>query len=261
MLTLYQWLTKMPFALDLAMVLSLTVGFAAGGTFVARALFARIGFAKNQAIAAALITGLGGLNALMFAFAIAQLWTNFRTVQQNVAAEAIAIGALHDDIRVYPKETYLELDAIINRYVADVVYDEWPKMRDGFASREADDTLYLLSQRLTSPVLPAVETAIRNDEFKQLADTQRLRQQRLDSLKSAIVPLIWFGLLAVSALLITSVFLFNTEDARFHYALAVMFGLGIGVAISVAIGLDYPFQGITPIPPTPLYDLLIEQFK
>ena len=83
---------------------------------------------------------VASLLGLLLAFVIVIEYQNFGGAQENVGQEADALAAITHDSQALTPADAARVRAAIGTYVRAVVYDEWPRLRNGHDSSRARTT-------------------------------------------------------------------------------------------------------------------------
>jgi hypothetical protein len=146
-------------------------------------------------------------------------------------------------------------------YVRAVVYDEWPRLRDGGSSARAAagvDDLYRAMQAVKPAT--AAASAFYQDAIGRLNDVISVRRNRLadadGGLSAPIVGLIVLG----SVVILGYTVLVGSRSAAFHAAGAGAIALVVGFSLVVLIAYNYLYAGSLAIGTTPYRAGVLAQY-
>ena len=186
---------------------------------------------------------MGSLCALLFAFAIATLWTGRYATINSLNAEA---GAVRLAARDVPPQQH----ALLREYVEATIAN-WNNMCGGGASERSNAALV----RLERDVTPGTSEQ-RNDFARQLSALESARGQRLQVARDSIPIEIWVALLMIGAAFVIVLALVNPQNLALHAVTMIAVGTSIGTLLWVLTLLDYPFCGSTGLEPNALLSAL-----
>lgn len=186
------------------------------------------------------------LFALVLAFAAVNLYGGYTDAQNNVAAEADALGQITRDVRAFPHAERDRIDRALIAYIR-VVHDvEFPAMRTGDAGNEhagipATNNLFALIQGY-EPQTEAQKAfyAVSVDRLNELAT---LRRNRISAADSSLPRSFWILLLLTAVVSIGLTFFLATANTALDLVLISSVSLVVGAGLLTIVLLEYPFSG------------------
>jgi len=203
---------------------------------------------KNE-VAGFKFATVGVLYAVLLAFAVIVVWEKFSDAETAVAQEAGAAATIYRLANGLDDNTATAARDRLSGYIRILIYQEWPAMEQGGASKAATHALDDLYATVLAyaPTRPS-DGALLGEVLRQLDSLTQARRARL-VLASGIVPgVIWLVLFGGAFLTIGFTLFFGTENlpaqALMTGILAVRDGsagrLGIGGAAVEVFPLGLP---------------------
>lgn len=209
-----------------------------------------------KGVVAPFFGGIVIILGILVGFLASDVWDRNRRAAGSVRNEAASLTSLHDLVSASGRP-----DAGINRairaYVSAVIEKEWPSMKQGEASPEAEaaqDELLRVVARSESvpddgPALGRLllDTALKIREAR--SDRLTLSADYSENVKWACVLLFaLMGQISVAAV--------HLERARPHIAAMVIFTVGIVLLIGLIATHELPFSSPLSVSPDPIAKLL-----
>lgn len=189
---------------------------------------------------------LGGVYAVLLAFVVFVVWSQFNEVRSLVDREANEVQDLHRTVGGLPDTLREPVQAAIVRYVRTVLADEWPAMdhchevRFDGASRMLETSWSALCafDPLTDTHRALYTEAL--GRFNDLSDTRSLRR----SAASTRIPLALRMLLYSGATVVVgSMYLFAVRSFAVHAIITGALAGSLSHVLYVIEDLDRPFGG------------------
>jgi hypothetical protein len=183
--------------------------------------------------------------AILVAFIIFTVWTNYDRAEQSASAEGGIITALARESIAIPQPDQFQFQSALRAYAESVVRDEWPTMSHGQSSpvtTQVFNHLFVVAQ-----TLPAVSN--NGDISTELNDLSQSRTELLLGSGAALPDIFWFILLVGAVLAIVLSVLFFTETPRAHGLMAVAAAVIVCTSIWLILELDFPLSGDTAFKP------------
>jgi hypothetical protein len=201
-------------------------------------------------VAGPIMTTIGTVLAVLMSFMVVTVWQAYDTAAQVANNEAADLSDLYHLMIALPPDVRHPIRDDIYRYFQIVVHDEWPLMREGQYSNEA--------QVLSIAIVHRVATFIPQNAGQQNLQADAIvrahaffdrRRDRLFNNQQTVPGLVWIMMLFVAAITIASAYFFRVEDRRAHLLMTVCLGAVIGATFLMIAELDLPFRGPMQIPP------------
>jgi Protein of unknown function (DUF4239) len=144
----------------------------------------------------------------------------------------------------------------VNAYVAAVMNDEWPKMRHGESSAEAQRLVVsILSDIADMRVLTRRDSNLQNRLLDRAQVAADLRRSRINDVHSSIPNVLWIALIVGAVVVFGFFYLFGLSNFRVQLLMTAAAATLIGLSFAVVIALDFPFRGETSISPERWFSL------
>ena len=232
---------------SLLLVLLLLAGAAVVSTcavYLVRRLVPLAVLAANHEVAGNYLQVLGTLYAVLLAFVVYVVWTQYNDATAAVEREANEIADLYRTVGGLAAEARDRVQAELRAYVRVVVDEEWPAMAHGESSARAADSLEQVWRKLTALEPRAVrEEALFAEALARFNDLSDTRMHRLVASRLRLPPTLWLLLLTGALLTAGSMLLFGPASFAAHSLMtAAITGL-ISFVLYVVADLDNPFWG------------------
>ncbi|MFD7460521.1 MULTISPECIES: bestrophin-like domain [unclassified Streptomyces] len=203
----------------------------------------------------------GAIYGVILAFSIVVLWQELQTAQTDVAEEATALSQLVRNAQVFDGEARAAVDGAVDRYVHDVVEDEWPTMKAGkkvtVASQPLENLIATI-QRLTPD--SAKESVFYGDMVKNLDELILNRRERIERSDHSLPP-IFYALVLGGGLAVTLlVCMLEIESLVAHLFLVMAVSVLLGFSTTLIVTLDYPFMGDLAVSPHVFKEGVLQRF-
>lgn len=177
-------------------------------------------------------------------FVVIVLWQSFNHAESLVSAEANHLMSIvhHKSALAPPQQN--ELDERIGKYVNLVVSQEWPLMRVGHSSPEAESAAVdLLKSLLTVTPKTDGEKAFYASLVKSADLFLEKRHERIDAIESVLTEPLRFFLVLGIFIITFLLSLLSERDKGVHVVCVSLVIMVIAFNVSIAFNLDYPFSG------------------
>jgi Protein of unknown function (DUF4239) len=193
------------------------------------------------------------LFALVLAFVVVNLYSDYTSASADVTDEANALGALVQDARAFPPSAERAVDRAVARYVGEVRDHEFAALAKGHADPQAAARALDIVDALQS-YSPRTETE--RTFYSAAADQLNLflaeRENRVAKAETEI-PAPLLGLLIFLAIVTIAVsFLIRTNRRSVDIALVVVVAVIIASGMLTALILQYPYSGAIAVKSDPL---------
>ena len=200
--------------------------------------------ASNHEVAGNYLQVLGTLYAVLLAFVVFVVWTQYNDATTAVEREANEIADLHRTVSGLTTAARDRMRAELQTYVKVVADEEWGAMAHGGSSERAADTLERIWRELTAiEPRPGREEALFAEALARFNDLSDTRMHRLVAGRLQLPPTLWLLLLTGALLTAGSMLLFGPASFAAHSLMtAAITGL-ISFVLYVVADLDNPFWG------------------
>ncbi|CAN5413654.1 hypothetical protein BH10PSE19_BH10PSE19_06690 [soil metagenome] len=244
-------------ALFLSMVF-LIVAFAVTVRFITSRYFPHLRLNKNDYITT-YIDILRSGETIFIAFTVIVLWQTYTTTKLFVSQEANELAKVIIDSQVFSAKEKLVLERGVKNYIQILRQEEWPLMREGKKSANAEkafaNLFYLLAQN-ASPSDEKERVYYREiiSSLNKAAEARRFRLEKVNS----NVPTIIVVVIVISSLSLIALLAMLEEDRFVMRSLVYLVSIVIALYLSLILLLDYPFSGEISVSNQPFTEGILE---
>jgi hypothetical protein len=195
------------------------------------------------------------LFALVLAFVVVNLYSDYTSASGDVNDEANALGALVQDARAFPPPAERAVDRAVTRYVREVRDHEFPALANGHAGAQAEARALGIVDALQS-YSPRTETerAFYSAATGQLNLFLGERENRVAKAETEIPDPLLGLLILLAVVTIAMSFLISTNRRSVDIALVVVVAVIIASGMLTALILQYPYSGAIAVKSDPLVE-------
>jgi Protein of unknown function (DUF4239) len=251
-------LYAIPAWLLLALAIVLGAGIAVAGHVAVRRAFPTVDFRTYNDVGGIVLGVVGGLFGVTLAFIIAIVWQEYDGTRQRVAVEAAAATNLWHTARGLPQPLGTEVRGNLIVYAKLMVDDEWPAMRHGGMSPQAEALLTRTFEDVAR--LRPRDSGSGNAQAAALAYLGALhdaRHQRLADNDSGVTPFEWTILLIGAVVIVLLCYLVGIANLRAQLLMTAAVAGMIAAMFVLIFELDYPFRGELAIEPAGWQEFLV----
>jgi large-conductance mechanosensitive channel len=213
--------------------------------------------ASNHEVAGNYLQVLGTLFAVLLAFVVFVVWSQYNEARTAVEREANEIADLHRSVSGLAAEVRDGVREELQAYVRAVVDEEWQAMARGGSSERAASTLEQIWCRLSALEPQAGrEEALFTEALARFNDLSDMRTHRLLSSRIRLPATLWLLLLTGALLTVGSMLLFGPASLAAHALMTSAIAGLICFVLYVVADLDNPFWGDWRISPEPMLQAL-----
>ena len=207
-------------------------------------------------LAGFILAVIGVVYAVLLAFVAIGVWERFQEAEVHSYEEAGMLTVVYRDAESFGQPAHGLRDAL-RRYTTAVIEDEWPKMRSGEQSQEAD----LLLERIDADIraLPVTSPRLQNIHAQMLSAIDVAltdRDTRLSAGSTGINALMWGVLIIGAVLTVGFTYLFGFRHTIMQQLMIGSLGCLIGLVLFLAVALDYPYRGGIAVQPEAFHTAL-----
>ncbi|MER1967173.1 hypothetical protein [Castellaniella sp. GW247-6E4] len=208
-----------------------------------------------------MLSGILLPTGMVIAFVAADVWQTDAKGRNAVEQEAIAVSDTLRIARFLAPEAREAVLSDINRYIREVVEEEWPLMARGQASDTAEsllEALVVTSVSVEGSVQEFSQRRAAQELRRYVLEIERARNQRLIVSHQHVSITKWFAvlmLLFVSACVMAEL---HMAHKRPMYVSMGLFSLGFGATLFLISAYDGPFKGTSNIEPISLTVMLLK---
>ncbi|WP_328392609.1 DUF4239 domain-containing protein [Streptomyces sp. NBC_00390] len=186
---------------------------------------------------------VGVVYAIVLGLAIAGVWEARGAAQDDVRREAQALHEITRRAQVYPAAAQDALRADIDRYVAHVVHEEWPRMIDN--NELPDKGAQLLNTVRTHIAQREPSGELQAQAYQpmldQVAVADDARHARAANAGETLPGVVWFGLISGALVTIGLIFTMQIGRSPRELLLAGLFSALIAFLLFLVWDFDAPF--------------------
>ena len=220
-------------------------------------IFCKISLGR-AGVAGFIIGVLGALYAVLLAFVVVALWSQYQDARSTVEREANQLSDLAHVTRGFSEQNGRHrLIGLIGAYARSAIEDEWPAMAHGQSSprtRAALDQLWHAFLELDPQTNR--ESALYDQSLSTLRDLSDSRRLRLFSSRDDLPLVIQFLLWGGGLITIAFTYFFGVKSILAQSLMTAALTGIISFNLFLVIALDNPFHGYVRASPEPLQAIL-----
>ena len=207
---------------------------------------------RHHEIASYFFLMIGTLYAVLVAFAIFVVWTQFQDAGANLEREVNAVGDLSRMAAGLPDAEHARIRTALLDYIQAVLYDEFPAMAEGRDSKRTWAAVQELMEVYSSaPVSDPKQQVFMAESLKHLNELSNYRRARLFTSRGTVPQLLWYLLFGGGAVLIAFTYFFGHESIAWQSAMTAALAGTLSFSLYLIIAYNGPFDGATRVSPTP----------
>jgi heme/copper-type cytochrome/quinol oxidase subunit 2 len=185
---------------------------------------------------------IGVIYAVLLAFVTIGVWERYVQAESRSFDEATNLAVVYRDADVFPQSR--ELRETIRAYTEAVIVDEWPRMRHGGQSKEADVLIERVDKIVrTLPVDGPRRQDVHEQMLQAINEAQSDRDTRLSEDATGIDSLLWVVLIVGAVLTVGFTFLFGFRHSLMQQLMTGSLGLLIALVLYLTVAMNYPYRG------------------
>lgn len=187
---------------------------------------------------------LGTTYAVILAFMLSGVWTNFRSAENTTEQESNSLVNLYRITRALPEGDCVRIQQLVRQYASVMVSDEWPAMSQGAISPKSHDIVEQIWKTLAQiqPQTPAQQLSLDHSLAEMSAFTEFRRSRQLQG-RSELPALLWAVLIVGGIVTIASACLFGVENLKVHMLQIFFLSFMISLVLVAISNIDLPFRG------------------
>ena len=190
------------------------------------------------------ISVIGTTYAVIVAFMLYAVWTNFQTADGNAEAEANCLVDMARAANGLPQESRLKIQSLARDYVNVMLTQEWPAMsRVSFSPAAVRIVEELWTTATSTETRNASEQTILSRTLAELSAMTEHRRLRLLQVTSGMPAILWTVLIVGAMITIVSACLFGSENFRLQFVEVLMLSVLLSLALVAIADIARPFQG------------------
>lgn len=225
------------------------------GLFLARRRTNIAWLKQHHEVASFFFLMIGTLYAVLIAFAIFVVWSEFQDAGTNLQHEAFQVGDLSrmSMAMAVPEPLRQNIRGALLEYLHSVVDDEFPAMangRDSPRTWQAVDRLWNV-YKTVQPDNPQMQVYFA-ESVKQLNNICDSRRVRIFSSHGTVPPTLWYLLYSGGILLIAFTYLFGHESFWLQASMTAALAGVLAFSLFLIAAYDSPYSGVARVSPAPL---------
>jgi hypothetical protein len=207
---------------------------------------------EHHEVASYFFLMIGTLYAVLIAFAIFVVWTQFQDAGANLEHEVNAVADLSRMAAGLPEPQRSNVREALLNYIHAVLDDEFPAMAAGQDSpRTWAAVQRLMDTFVTSPVTDAKSQVYTAESLRHLNDLSNYRRIRLFTSRGTVPQLLWYLLFLGGIVLIMFTYFFGHESVAWQGAMTAALAGTLAFSLYLIVAFNGPFDGTTRVNPTP----------
>jgi hypothetical protein len=192
------------------------------------------------------------LYAVLLAFVVVTVWSDFADAGKATQAEATRAAALIRDAAAFPDDERRRVRGRVLEYLQVVSEDEWDTLASGRPSPAAVRAFDAVWAEYTGlrPRTPEAETMYR-ESVARLNDLGEDRELRVISSQASLPAEMWILLIAGFVVCLAFTYLFRMQSIGTHAFSVGAIAALVGFVLFLIFALQHPFAGDIEISPEP----------
>lgn len=192
---------------------------------------------------------VGTTYAVITAFMLSEVWTNFRVAEANAATEAAALVNLYRIADGLPAPQRGQIQALSRAYADVAVTKEWPAMsRDDPSPPGFNVTQQLWTTLMRTEPHPGLEQVSLAEAVATLGRMTEHRRIRQLQSRQRLPTVLWVVLIAGGLATVGASCTFEVRSLRLHTFQVVTLSALIALVLVAIADIDRPFQGAVHVP-------------
>ena len=205
---------------------------------------------QHHEIASYFFLMIGTLYAVLIAFAIFVVWTQFQDAGTNLEREVNAVGDLSRMADGLPEPQHTEIRNAVLEYMHAVIEDEFPAMAEGREStRTWAAVRKLIDVYSSASISNTKEQVYTAESLKHLNDLSNYRRIRLFTSRGTVPTLLWYLLFGGGVVLIAFTYFFGHESVAWQAAMTAALAGTLSFSLYLIVAYNGPYDGTTRITP------------
>jgi Protein of unknown function (DUF4239) len=206
--------------------------------------FPQVRGTRDNDVKGVFFSAVAVLYAVLLAFVVVTVWSDFSDAGKATQAEATRASALLRDATAYPVDVRQRVRRRVLEYLRVVADDEWNTLASGRpspAAIRAYDALWN-EYAVLRPRTPEAETMYR-ESISRLNELGENRELRVISSRATLLTPMWILLIAGFAVCLVFTYLFRMESLATHAFSVGAIAALVGFVLFLIFALQHPFAG------------------
>ena len=207
---------------------------------------------KHHEVASYFFLMIGTLYAVLIAFAIFVVWTQFQDAGTNLEREVNQVGDLSRMSTALPQPLQANIRSALLNYIHAVLDDEFPAMAEGRDSPRTWAALQSLWDVYRNGGPTDLKTQLYYAESLQhLNELSNYRRIRLFTSRGTVPQTLWYLLFAGGVILVAFTYFFGHESVPWQAAMTAALAGTLSFSLYLIVAYNGPFDGAARVAPTP----------
>ena len=191
---------------------------------------------------------IGTTYAVLIAFMLSNVWTDFRAAENNAEQESNCLVNLFRIANTLPEPQRSRMQQMARGYASDAVNVEWKEMgNDKDMSRGITQPFWDALNQI-QPHTAAEQVGL-EQAFGELREMTEHRRIRALQSRSHLPPLLWAVLIVGALVTIVSSCLFGIENFKLHMVQVSFLAFLLALVLVAIADIDSPFKGPIQVSP------------
>jgi hypothetical protein len=208
---------------------------------------------RQHEVASFFFLMIGTLYAVLIAFAIFVVWTQFQDAGTNLEHEANEVADLSRMAMTMSEPMRSDVRSALAEYIHAVTDDEFPAMAAGRASPrtwKALESLWMVYANAQPTTLKM--QANYAESLKHMNELSNYRRTRLFTMRGTVPSMLWYLLCIGGVVLISFTYFFGHESVLSQAVMTAALAGILAFSLFLIYSYDSPFSGAARISPAPL---------
>jgi phage-related holin len=226
------------------------IGLSVGGFLIVHKMVHHSIREKHNEIAGFIFGTVGVIYAVLLAFIVVTVWSEYTDTERSINAEASHIVDIYRNADAFPDSIKKDIHTACVHYINDLIQFEWPAMKKHNVSEEATNS-YLALWKIHQTFIPqnTFEDIWYAESVRELNMLGDARTHRINAINYNLHPFMWFVLIFGAIITIAVSYMFGTMNKVSHIVMIVGLSTSICMILIMAEGLVHPFSSIIKIEP------------
>jgi hypothetical protein len=235
---------------DGVLLTSISMLFSVAGLLLVRHYVDIDWLKRHHEVASYFFLMIGTLYAVLIAFAIFVVWSNFKDAGTNLEHEATEVADLSRLSASLPDPYRKNISTALMEYLSAVVEDEFPAMKQGRDSQRTWDAVQRLWDVYGTfrPETPQMQAYLA-ESLKHLTQLSDFRRTRLFTSRGTVPASLWWLLVSGGILLIAFTYFFGHESVWSQASMTAALAGILAFSLFLILSLDSPYSGVAQVTP------------
>ena len=191
---------------------------------------------------------IGTTYAVLIAFMLSNVWTDFRAAESNAEQESNCLVNLFRIAKTLPQPQRSRIQQMARGYAADAVNVEWKEMGDDENMSRGITQPFWDALNEVEPRTAAEQVGL-EQAFGELREMTEHRRIRALQSRSHLPPLLWAVLIVGALVTVISSCLFGIDNFRLHLVQVSFLSFLLALVLVAIADIDSPFKGPIQVSP------------